>query len=161
MKRSIASHTSPTGYFEDFEVGQRMRHARGTTISDPEAQLLCKLMMNTADAHFNAERLKGTPFGDRLVFGLITGSLTIGLTTQDTAEQALAEIGLDALRFLSPVHPGDTLQAYTEVLEVRDADRDDAGVVRFKHWGVIQDDTVVFEGEREVLIKRRSHWADR
>jgi len=162
MKRSIASHTAETGYFEDFEVGARMRHARRTTISEGESHLLTKLVMNTADGHFNADKFpEGAPFPNQLVFGLLTGGMVIGLATQDTAEQALAEVGLDALRFLSPVVPGDTLTAYSEVLEVRDADREDAGVVRFKHWGVKQDETVVFEGEREVLIKRRSHWAQR
>ena len=162
MKRTIASHTASTGYFEDFEVGARMRHARRMTVSEGESHLLTKLVINTADGHFNAEKMpKGSPFPSQLVFGLLTGSMVIGLATQDTAEQALAEVGLDGLRFTSPVVPGDTLAAYTEVLAVRDADREDAGIVRFKHWGLKQDDTVVFEGEREVLIKRRSHWADR
>ena len=73
----------------------------------------------------------------------------------------VAELRLDGLRFRAPVFHGDTLTAYTEVLETRDADQDDAGVVRFKHWGLKQDETVVFEGEREVLIKRRTHWAER
>jgi acyl dehydratase len=96
------------------------------------------------------------------VFGLITASVTIGLTSQDTAENALAEVGLDKLRFLAPVHQGDTLYAYTEVLEVRPApDRSDAGLVTFRHWGVTQDDRVVFEGERTVLVKRRDHWEHR
>jgi acyl dehydratase len=162
MKRSIASLTAKTGYFEDFEVGARMRHARRTTISEGESHLLTKLVMNTADGHFNADKVpEGGAFPNQLVFGLLTGSLVIGLATQDTAEQALAEVGLDGLRFLSPVVPGDTLSAYSEVLEVRDAERDDAGIVRFKHWGLKQDGTVVFEGEREVLIKRRSHWGKR
>ena len=162
MKRSIASHTSQRGYFEDFEVGARMRHARSTTMSEGESHILTKLMMNSADGHFNARKFpEGGPFPNQLLFGLLTGSTVIGLATQDTAEQALAEVGLDGLRFLSPVVPGDTLTAYTEVLEVRAAERDDAGIVRFKHWGLKQDDTVVFEGEREVLIKRRSHWSER
>lgn len=162
MKRSIASHTSRNGYFEDFEVGARMRHARRTTISEGESHVLTKLMMNTADGHFNAKKFpKGGPFPNQLVFGLLTGSTVIGLATQDTAEQALAELALDGLRFLSPVVPGDTLTAYSEVLEVKDSDRADAGIVRFKHWGLKQDDTVVFEGEREVLLKRRSHWSER
>ena len=39
--------------------------------------------------------------------------------------------------------------------------REDAGEVRFKHWGVNQNDVVVFEGERRVLIKRRSQWSGR
>ena len=160
MTRSLASLTSPRGYFEDFEVGQKMRHARGTTIGEVENQMVTKLVMNTADAHYNEHRARNTPFGQRVVFGLVTGSVVIGLATQDTAEQALAELRLDKLRFRAPVFHGDSLTAYSEVLSKRAADREDAGVVRFKHWGVTHDDRVVFEGERIVLVKRRSHWAE-
>jgi len=42
-----------------------------------------------------------------------------------------------------------------------DGSRPDAGIVRFRHYGMNQDDKQVFEGERIVLIKRRSHWGDR
>lgn len=153
--------TGARGYFEDFEVGQRIRHARGTTIGEVENQMVTKLVMNTADAHYNEEKARNTPFGRRVVFGLVTGSVVIGLATQDTAEQALAELRLDKLRFRAPVYHDDSLTAYTEVLAKRDADREDAGIVRFKHWGRKQDGTVVFEGEREVLLKRRSHWGAR
>ena len=158
MSPAISSLTGTGNYFEDFQVGAKMRHARGSTVDEVESQLLTKLVMNSADAHYNEQKMQALPFGRRLVFGLITGSIVIGLATQDTAENDLAELRLDALKFRAPVFHGDTLIAYTQVLETRDADRDDAGVVRFKHWGVKQDDTVVFEGEREVLIKRRSHW---
>jgi itaconyl-CoA hydratase len=144
-------------YFEDYAVGTRMRHARGTTVGEVENQLVTKLVMNTADGHYNEARMKNTPFGQRLVFGLVTGSIVIGLATQDTAENALAELALDKLRFRAPVFHSDTLTAYTEVLSTRDGDRPDAGIVRFKHWGTKQDGTIVFEGEREVLVKRRSH----
>jgi acyl dehydratase len=121
-----------------------------------ENQLLTKLVMNTAHAHFNEHAMKATPFGQRLVFGLVTGSIVIGLATQDTAENAVAELGLDKMRFTSPVFHGDTLYAYTEVLATDGTSRDDGGVVKFKHWGVKDDDTVVFECERTVLVKRRS-----
>lgn len=160
MNRQVHSLTGTGNYFENFTPGQRMRHARGTTVDEVENQLLTKLVMNTADAHFNEQKMQGTPLGRRLVFGLVTGSIVIGLATQDTAENALAEVGLDRMMFRAPVFHGDTLTAYTEVLEVRDCDRADAGIVRFKHWGLKQDGTVVFEGEREVLVKRLSHWGD-
>lgn len=144
-------------WFEDFAVGQRMRHARSATIDEVENNFLSKLVMNTAQGHWNEEIMRGSPLGDgRLVFGLITGSLTVGLTSQDTAENAVAELGLDKVRFRKPVHHGDTVTAYTEVLAVDDApDRADAGVVRFKHWGRNQRGEVVCELERTVLIKRR------
>jgi len=146
-------------WFEDFAPGDRMRHARGTTVGEVENQLLTKLVLNTAQAHFNEHVMQGSPMGDgRLVFGLVTGSIVIGLATQDTAENALAEVALDGVRFTSPVHHGDTLYAFTEVVSVDDAERDDAGLVRFRHWGANQEGTIVFEAERTVLVKRRSHW---
>jgi itaconyl-CoA hydratase len=144
----------PGKYFEDFRVGDRYRHARGTTVGEVEGQLLTKLVMNTAQAHFNEHAMKDT-FGHRIVFGLVTGSIVIGLATQDTAENALAELGLDRMRFTAPVFHGDTLYAYTEVLAKDDAGRNGAGIVRFKHWGVKDDGTLIFESERTVLVKRR------
>ena len=111
--------------------------------------------MNTAHAHFNEHAMRDTPFRQRSVFGLVTGSIIIGLATQDVAENAITELALDKLRFIAPVFHGDTLYAYTEVLSKRNADRSDAGIVQFKHWGVNQDGAVVFEGERTALVRRR------
>ncbi|MCY3851296.1 MAG: MaoC family dehydratase [Acidimicrobiaceae bacterium] len=159
----MTAHVHLTGdgnYFEDFEVGRRMRHARSATIDEVENNFISKQVMNTAQAHWNEAITAGSSFGDgRLVFGLVTGSMTVGLTSQDTAENALAELGLDNVRFRKPVHHGDTLTAYTEVLAAGPADcRDDAGVVRFRHWGRNQHGDVVCELERTVLIKRAGHW---
>ncbi len=160
---AISTLTGSNNYFEDFEVGRRMRHARSATIDEVENNYISKQVMNTAQSHWNEEIMAGSPLGDgRLVFGLITGSMAVGLASQDTSENALGDLGLDAVRFKKPVHHGDTITAYTEVLETADAsDRDDAGVVRFKHWGRNQHGDVVCELERLVLIKRRSHWGPR
>jgi acyl dehydratase len=159
----IADLTSRTGYFEDFEVGQRIRHARAATVGEVENGLVSKQVMNTAQAHWNEHYLTGGPLGSgRVVFGMITASFVFGLSSQDTAEHALAELGCTGLRFRAPVHHGDTLYAYTLVVSTGPAtDRDDAGVVGFRHWGVDHDGRVVFEGVRTVLVKRRSHWGAR
>jgi len=158
---SVDSLTISGAYFEDYTVGCRVRHARAATIDEVENNFISKQVMNTAQAHWNDEIMRGSALGDgRLVFGLVTASMTVGLASQDTAENALAEVGLDNLRFREPVHHGDTITAYTEVVAVSDSpDRIDAGLVRFKHWGRNQHGDVVCELERTVLIKRRSHWA--
>ncbi|KZF13194.1 acyl dehydratase [Rhodococcus sp. EPR-157] len=151
--------TEDSGWFESFLVGDRWKHARGATIDEVENQLISKLVMNTAQEHWNEASMKDSPWGkSRIVFGLITGSLTLGLTSQDTAENALAELSLDHIRFKASVFHGDTIYAYTQVLGVEPAERDDAGVVEFKHWGATDDMRIVFECTRRVLIKRRSHW---
>ena len=157
-EQGTESLTGNSNYFDDFKVGDRIKHARGTTVGEVENQLLTKLVMNTAQAHFNEGAMKDTPFGQRLVFGLVTGSIVMGLATQDIAENAVAELRLDKLRFTAPVFHGDTLYAYSEVLSKSEVERDDAGEVTFKHWGVNQDGKVVFEGVRTLLIKRRSHY---
>lgn len=152
--------TGGDNYFEDFPVGRKIRHARGATIDALENAYLSKAVMNTAEPHWNEHALAGdTALGSgRVVFGLLTASMVIGLASQDTAENALAELRLDKIRFRSPVHHQDTIYAFTEVLELSDDERPDAGRVRFAHWGVTHDDRLVVELQRTVLIKRRSHW---
>jgi itaconyl-CoA hydratase len=157
----LAALTGNDNYFEDFAPGIVMRHARGKTVEAIENVILTNLVMNTAQAHFNEHAMKGNRFGRRVTFGGVTLSLVIGLAAQDTGENALAELSLDKVRFSNPVFHGDTLYAFTEVLAVAPAEREDAGIVHFRHWGVNQDEKVVFEGERRTLIKRRSHWASK
>ncbi|MEE2984552.1 MAG: MaoC family dehydratase [Pseudomonadota bacterium] len=145
-------------YYEDFEPGETLRHHRGKTLTEMDQVLITNLVMNTAAGHFDEELMKDHMFGQRVAFGGVTIALVIGLAAQDTAENALAELSLDKIRLTQPVFHGDTLYAYTKVLGKEEADREDAGIVEFHHWGVNQDDKIVFEGGRRVLIKRRSHW---
>ena len=156
----ISELTGKNNYFEDFHVGEVIRHARGKTVEGLENVLITNLVMNTAQAHFNEDAMKSSPFKGRLSYGGVNFSLCMGLAMQDTGENALAELGMDNIRLTHPVVHGDTLYAYSEVLSVEDADREDAGVVTFRHYGVNQDDKLVFQGDRRMLIKRRSHWGD-
>ena len=157
------SLTGTGNYFEDFVVGNVMRHARGKTMCEQDNVGITLMVLNTAEAHFNEDIMQRSAMGgrgwtQRVQFGGVTIAMVIGLTMQDTGENALAELSMDKIRLKSPVFHGDTLYAFTEVLAQAEADRADAGIVTFKHWGVNQKDEVVFEGERRVLIKRRSHF---
>ena len=157
----LSDLTGRHNYFEDFEVGLVIRHARGKTIEGLENVLITNLVMNTAQSHFNEDAMKASPYGGRLSYGGVNFSLAMGLAMQDCGENALAELGMDNIRLTHPVVHGDTLYAYSEVLSVEAGDREDAGVVTFRHYGVNQDDKLVFQGDRRMLIKRRSHWGDR
>ena len=152
--------TGEHNYFEDFEPGQVMRHARGKTMCEQDNVGITLQVLNTAEAHFNEDLMQKSSMGQagwssRIQFGGVTISMIVGLAMQDTGENALAELALDKIRLKAPVFHGDTLYAYSEVLEKRESDREDAGIVTFKHYGVNQKDQVVFEGERTVLIRKR------
>jgi acyl dehydratase len=157
----LSDLTGQTNYFEDFTVGDVIRHARGKTVEGLENVLITNMVMNTAQGHFNEHAMKASPYGGRLSFGGVNFSLCMGLAMQDCGENALAELGMDNIRLMHPVLHGDTLYAYSEILAKEDSDREDAGIVSFRHYGVNQDDRQVFQGDRRMLIKRRSHWAEK
>lgn len=159
-KQALARLTSSDNYFEDFEVGQVIRHARGKTMTQLENVNITNMVMNTAQGHFNEHQMSKTPVGKIICYGGVNFSLVLGLASQDTVENAIAELGLNNIQLKNMVFHGDTLYAYTRVLEKKDSDRADAGIVVFKHYGVNQDKKLVAEIERTALIKRRSHWLE-
>jgi len=149
--------TGSDNYFENFEVGAVYKHARGKTVTENEAVTICHMVMNTADGHFNDDRMQRVKFGtDRsVVYGGVTMSIVIGLAYQDTGEQVVKELELDNISMKFPVSHGDTLYAYTEVLaKAETEDHTDAGQITFRHYGVNQHNKVVFQGERVALIRK-------
>lgn len=154
----LAVLTGSNNYFEDFEVDQTMRHARGKTITNLENVNFTNMVMNTASGHFDENLCSKSPYGKIVSYGGVNFSIVLGLASQDTIENALAEIGLDNIKLRALVTHGDTLYAYSRVLEKRDSDREDAGIVVFQHWGVNQRDEIVAEIQRTALIKRKSYW---
>ncbi|MGB1685942.1 MAG: MaoC family dehydratase [Pseudomonadales bacterium] len=157
----LASLTSADNYFEDFEVGQVIRHARGKTMTQLENVNITNMVMNTAQGHFNEDQMSKTPLGKILCYGGVNFSLVLGLASQDTVENALAELGLDNITLKTMVFHGDTLYAYSKVLEKRDSDQDDAGIVVFRHFGVNQNKELVAQVDRTALITKKSHWLNR
>lgn len=162
---NIAELTSDNNYFEDFEVGALIRHGRGKTVTEMDNVLITNMVMNTAEGHFNEHVMQQQAasgiFAQRVVFGGINLSMVLGLAAQDTAEQCLRELTLDQIRLSHPVFHGDTLYAYSEVLGKEESEHEDAGVVRFRHYGLNQNNKLCVEAERTVLLKRKSHWAQR
>jgi acyl dehydratase len=143
------------GFFEDFVPGVTYRHARGRTVTEFDNVLITHMVLNTAEPHFNEHFAQKDPmFRTRVVFGGITVAMVIGLAAQDTARHAIREVGMTAIRLHAPVHHGDTLYAFSSVLET--LAQGEAGLVSFRHRGLNQDDTLVFSGERQVLIRRRN-----
>ncbi len=156
----VKTLTGTHNYFEDFNVGDVFEHARGKTVTEFDNVILTNLVLNTAQIHFNEHLTATLPYKSRLVFGGVTAALVIGLAMQDTGENALAELGLDEVRFRAPVFHGDTLYAFSEVLDKNEAPANvpsnfEAGEVRFRHWGINQNNEIVFEAVRRVLIKKR------
>ena len=156
------SITTDGSYFEDFTVGDTLIHQRGRTITEADNHIFTSLVMNTAELHFNQDLVDKDPKtyynGRRVVYGGVVLAFTVGLASEDTSENAIAEVEMDNGKHTNPVFHGDTVFAESTVLEKKDADRADCGLVKFKLVGKNQDGTVVVEIDRTVLIKRKSHY---
>lgn len=156
--------TQSDNYFEDFEIGNRFEHARGKTIEAFENHLVTHTTMNTAEGHFNEHKMAtdDSPVGgSRVVVGYLVLATVVGLSSEDTSENAITDLEYDGLRIDRPTRHGDTLYAESEVLEKHDHDeRDDAGVVTFEVTGLNTDGEQVCRVERTVLLKKQSAWGE-
>lgn len=147
----------PGKYYEDLNPGDHIKHRLGRTITEMDNTLFCALTMNTQPLHINADFAEKTEFGQRIVNGLFTLGLLIGLTVSELTEGTIvANLGYEKVNHPHPVFHGDTLYVETDVLDKRDsASKPDRGIVRLKHTGRKQDGTVVCEVERSVLFLKR------
>src|SRR5580693_6437983 len=96
-------------YFEDFLLGDVYEHRPGKTVLESDNHLFTLLTLNTHPLHFDREYAKGSEFGRNLVVSTYTLSLLIGMSVSDCSQKAIANLGMDKMRFPAPVFAGDTL----------------------------------------------------
>jgi itaconyl-CoA hydratase len=143
-------------YFEDFQVGDVYEHRPGKTVTEYDNHLFTLLTLNTHPIHFDAEYAKGSEFGRNLVVSPYTLALLIGMSVTDCSQKAIANLGMDAVKFTAPVFAGDTLYAESEVLAKREsASRPGQGIVTIRTLGKNQDGKIVCTFERNMLIPGR------
>ena len=97
-------------YFDDLIPGTHYHHPLAHTITETENSLFCNLTRNTQPLHLDPEFAKRTHYGQRIVNGLFTLSLVVGLSVPDLTEGTLiANLGYDKIVHPNPVFLNDTL----------------------------------------------------
>jgi len=114
----------------DYAVGERIDHVDGVTIEEAEHQMATRLYQNTARVHFNQHG--AGEGGRRLVYGGHIISLARALSFNGLAN-AFHVSAINAGRHVAPAHAGDTVYAWSEVLETTEIPgRDDIGALRLR-----------------------------
>ncbi|MBC6406317.1 MAG: MaoC family dehydratase [Rhodospirillales bacterium] len=118
--------------FGDYVVGERIDHADGMTIEEAEHMLATRLYQNTAKVHFNRQAESQGRFGRRIVYGGHVISLARALSCNGLAN-ACKVLALNGGSHTAPTFAGDTLYAWSEVLETHALPgRQDAGILRLR-----------------------------
>ncbi|MEI6984677.1 MAG: MaoC family dehydratase [Rhodospirillaceae bacterium] len=139
---SVPSHINLNDYdtvksgsphlWEDYEAGERIDHVDGMTIEEAEHAMATRLYQNTAKVHFNQHTESQGRFGKRLIYGGHIISLARALSFNGLAN-AIRIAAINGGRHVAPTFAGDTIYAWTEVLEAKQlAARPDVGALRLR-----------------------------
>ena len=151
--------TSPGNCFEDFRIGQMIRHATPRTVTTGDVALYNGLFgprfaVQSSDAFAKAIGYPRAPVDDLLVFHIVFGK-----TVPDISLNAVANLGYAGCYFRSPVFPGDTLSALSEVIGLKENSSRKTGIVYVRTTGYKQDGVPVLEYVRWVMVRKRDEAA--
>ncbi|EMA40051.1 MaoC family dehydratase [Halobiforma nitratireducens] len=148
----------PGLYYEEFEVGETIEHERTRTISESDNQRFCDMTMNQQPLHLDAEFADDTQFGERLVNGLYTMSLAVGISIPETTDGTIvANLSYDNVEHPNPVFHGDTIRVQSIVTDKRETSDGERGIVTMTVEVYNQDEELVCEFDRTVLSLKRDH----
>ncbi|CAM3651730.1 MaoC family dehydratase [Litorimonas haliclonae] len=140
-------------YYDDFEVGHIYEHRPGKTVTEYDNHMFTLMTMNTHPMHFDNEFAAASEFGKCLVVSPYTLALLIGMSVTDCSQKAIANLGMDEVKFTAPVFAGDTIYGESEVLKKRESkSRPGQGIVTIVTRGFNQDGTMVCTFIRNMLI---------
>jgi len=144
-------------FYEEFEVGQVIEHHKGRTITETDNVLFCSLTMNDQPLHLDEEWAKTTPFGQRVVNGLLTLALSVGMSVGDlTGGTLVANLGYYDVEHTKPVFHGDTIRVKSEVVDKRPTSKPERGLVELRHVVTNQRGEEVLTYRRRALVLSRA-----
>ncbi len=151
--------TNPGHFFEDFRLGQQLRHATPRTVTTGEVALYHGLFgprfaVQSSDAFARAIGYRQAPLDDLLVFHMV-----FGMTVPDISLNAVANLGYADCRFLKTVYPGATLNAVSEVIGLKENSNRKTGIVYVRSRGFDETGDCVLDYARWVMVRKRDEAA--
>jgi 2-methylfumaryl-CoA hydratase len=156
---SNPAKTNPGNFFEDFRLGQQIRHATPRTVTTGDVAVYQgifgpRFAVQSSDAFAKAIGYPRAPLDDLLVFHVVFGK-----TVPDISLNAVANLGYADCRFLKPVYPGATLNAVSEVIGLRENANHQTGIVYVRSRGFDETGDCVLDYVRWVMVRKRDEKA--
>ncbi len=143
--------------FEDLEVGSR-REVGAHTFSVDEIVEFAE-RFDPQPFHVDEPAAKASPFGGLIASGWHTCSVLMGLCVRNllTGSTSMGSPGIDEIRWVKPVRPGDTIRLFNSIVDKRvSASRPDRGVASLLWEGVNQADETVVTVRSKVIFGLRN-----
>ncbi|QIE46816.1 MaoC family dehydratase [Pseudohalocynthiibacter aestuariivivens] len=152
--------TNSGRFFEDYSVGETIRHAVPRTVSGGERALYHALYparhaLYSSDEFARECGLPAAPLDDMAAFHVVFGK-----TVPDVSLNALANLGYAEGRWLRPVYPGDTISSTSDVIGLKQNSNGKSGVVWVRTKGHNQRGETVLDYVRWVMVRKREPGSD-
>jgi 2-methylfumaryl-CoA hydratase len=146
--------TNPGRFFNDFRLGDEIRHATPRTITQGDIALYSGLFgsrfaVQSSDEFARRIGYPRSPVDDLLVFHVVFGK-----TVPDISLNAVANLGYADCRFLKPVYPGATLSAVSEIIGLKENSNRETGIVYVRSRGFDETGDCVLDYARWVMVRK-------
>jgi 2-methylfumaryl-CoA hydratase len=151
----MSNKTFAGNFFEDFRIGQVIKHATPRTINEGDVALYTALYgprfaINSSDEFARSMGLPRAPVDDVLAFHMVFGK-----TVPDVSLNAVANLGYANGKFGVPVYPGDTVTTTSTVTGLKQNSNGKTGVVYVNSIGKNQHGHVVLDYTRWVMVNKK------
>ncbi len=155
----MMSNTNPGKFFEDFRLGQQIRHATPRTVTLGDVALYnglfgARFAVQSSDTFAQKIGYPQSPVDDLLLFHIVFGK-----TVPDISLNAVANLGYADCRFLKAVYPGTTLNAVSEVIGLKENSNKKTGIVYVRSRGFDEAGDIVLDYARWVMVRKRDETA--
>lgn len=143
----------------EFKVGTKMK-SQGRTISEGDFTAMANLSWENGSLHMDREFMKNSQFGERILGGPCIIPFVAGLSSHPLHNildrshvRLVALVGIENIRFTTPLHPGDTIYVETEVIKVRQTSNGQRWLVHMQDTAYKHDGNAIMNMERIVLME--------
>jgi len=155
----VSAKTNSGRFFEDFRIGETIRHATPRTVTSGDVALYnglfgSRFAVQSSDEFARKLGYPRAPLDDLLVFHVVFGK-----TVPDISLNAVANLGYADCRFLKPVFPGATLSAVSEVIGLKENSNRKTGIVYVRSRGFDETGEPVLDYVRWVMVRKRDESA--
>ncbi len=147
----------PTKYGDDFHIGDTFL-TPAVTVTESHVVAFTGLTGDFYPLHVDAVYSAASQFGERLVQGPFVFGLAVGLVTLSgiLADSAVAWLGADSVRMLSPVKIGDTVHVSAEVKTLKRTKTPTKGIQTWVYSVVNQHGTTVLTFDHQLMVHLRA-----
>ena len=152
----ISTKINHGNFFEDFTIGQKIKHPLPRTITDGDVSFYIALTGSRFALHSGECLAKEFGYNRRPLDDLLMFHMTFGKSVQDISLNAIANLGYAEVCFPYPVYVGDTVRLETKVIGLKENSNGKSGVVYVHSIGYNQYNEEILNLKRWVMVHKKN-----